>query len=145
MTTAKPLVAFGSWRCNCTFLAATLQEVPARCPDHGVELLDAPTWEENPHGVALGLAPDHRLEVADSIRRTHPAPAIRCQHHRGEYPGHVRCTAAATALLVDPDGDEKLSRQCASYYCDEHGTEIATEYLEKLGESWSLQPLEARQ
>ncbi len=58
----RNLVAFGSWRCNCTMLAATLADVPRECPTHGVTLLGPVSWETNKSGVGLGLMPDHRLD-----------------------------------------------------------------------------------
>lgn len=50
-------LAFGSWRCNCTMLAKTLEDVPERCPQHGEGLLDKPSWTLNPYNVPLGYEP----------------------------------------------------------------------------------------
>jgi hypothetical protein len=46
-------IAFAMWRCHCTTLAATIQEIPAKCPNHGMPLIDRPEWTENPHRVPL--------------------------------------------------------------------------------------------
>lgn len=48
-----------------------------------------------------------------------------------------RCKAKARCWLVAPDG----SHAPGGYYCDEHATEIVTEYREKLGETWTTVPL----
>lgn len=55
-TPGPELVAFGMWRCRCTMIAATLDEIPQRCPSHDSGLLDRPSWEENPHRVPLHKA-----------------------------------------------------------------------------------------
>lgn len=53
----RNLVAFGSWRCNCTMLVDHHADVPATCPEHSVGLLGPVTYESNPNNVALGYAP----------------------------------------------------------------------------------------
>lgn len=50
----KSLVAFGSWRCNCTQLAKKLEHIPDLCPLHNVGLLGARSWEQNPNKIPLG-------------------------------------------------------------------------------------------
>jgi hypothetical protein len=62
---APAVVAFGTWRCNCTMLAATLADVPGKCPTHGDGLLGPAEWTTNPHRKPLGLKPDHRLVAAE--------------------------------------------------------------------------------
>lgn len=59
------LVAFGTWRCNCTLLVDTIEEIPSRCPTHDAPALGRPSLETNPHGVALGLRGDHRLAAGE--------------------------------------------------------------------------------
>lgn len=57
----SPMIAFGSWACNCTIAAASMKGIPDLCPDHQTGLLGPRSWEENTSGVELGLRPDHRL------------------------------------------------------------------------------------
>ena len=60
------LVAFASWRCNCTMLAETMDGLADRCPTHGDGLLARPSWEANPHTVPLGLEAAYNKEAAES-------------------------------------------------------------------------------
>jgi len=53
-------VAFASWRCNCTILAVTKEEIPTLCPTHQKGLLGPIEWVVNKKNVALDLKPDHR-------------------------------------------------------------------------------------
>lgn len=48
-------VAFGGYRCDCTLLAAQMDEIPECCPTHNVGLLGPRSWEQNPNNVPLGL------------------------------------------------------------------------------------------
>jgi hypothetical protein len=61
----RNVVAFGTWRCNCTMLAEHIDDVPEQCPIHHVALLGPRTLELNPHRVPLGIWPDHRLTRAE--------------------------------------------------------------------------------
>lgn len=49
----------------------------------------------------------------------------------------ARCSFAATAKLVAPDGQDCRG----AYYCPVHGQETTNEYQVKLGETWTLRPL----
>jgi len=48
-------VAFASWRCNCTMLAKSREEIPDRCPKHAKGLLGPIEWVSNIHNVPLGF------------------------------------------------------------------------------------------
>ena len=55
MNSESKSVVFASYRCNCTILARTFAEIPSRCPEHDMEMLDRPSWEENTYNVPLGM------------------------------------------------------------------------------------------
>lgn len=56
-----------------------------------------------------------------------------CRDGKGE-----RCPREATVRLLDPDG----KRVPGGGMCDAHAREVVTEYREKLGEEWRVEPLE---
>jgi len=65
-TPGPEFVAFAMWRCNCITLAATINEIQAKCPDHGRPLIDRPEWTENPHRVPLHAARPSPLSSSDT-------------------------------------------------------------------------------
>ena len=62
--TKRRQVAFGSWKCNCTMLAAQIEEIPSSCPVHGGYLLGPRSWELVPSDLEFGIRPDHRIKEA---------------------------------------------------------------------------------
>lgn len=58
-------VVFASYRCNCTILGRTFAEIPKRCPEHNMEMLDRPSWEVNENNVPLGISKSEK--VAEEI------------------------------------------------------------------------------
>ncbi len=58
MDSLVPLLAFGTWRCNCTTLERELEDVPRRCPVHDAEELGSPVWTQPTFDAfRLGLLP----------------------------------------------------------------------------------------
>jgi hypothetical protein len=49
-----------------------------------------------------------------------------------------RCTAPAAYWLIQPDG----KRNPGGWICANHGQAIVAEYAAKLGEHWTLQPID---
>jgi len=67
---------------------------------------------------------------------TETRPLWRCEyiHHLA---GHLRCTAAATHRLRSDS-----NKLVPGAYCEKHAREIVTEYNEKLGWNWTMEPIE---
>ena len=67
---------------------------------------------------------------------------IQCSTYPDGYKRDVRgggrCPNSAAHWLIQPDG----KRNPGGYVCDAHGQAITSEYSEKLGEVWTLGPLE---
>ena len=60
--------------------------------------------------------------------------APRCSH----YTGRERCTALSVVWIHAPGSPLPVP---GCWVCREHGEAVITEYREKLGEEWTLQPL----
>ena len=63
-------------------------------------------------------------------------PTFRCTHYPASAWG--RCQADATHRLRDENG----KRVPGKVLCKEHAHEIITEYREKLGWNWTMEPLD---
>jgi len=63
-------------------------------------------------------------------------PPMRCTHFAAD--DGPRCTSAATHRLLTSFGD----RVPGSAMCKKHAQEVVTEYREKLGWEWAMQPLD---
>lgn len=62
MTTSRTAY-FASWRCNCTILATSADEIADLCPTHGKSLLGPREFVEVDTSAPLGIEPDHRVHV----------------------------------------------------------------------------------
>lgn len=58
----EKLAAFGSWRCNCTALEATMEAIPDHCPEHNEPLLGPRSWEPHLCAAPFGRMKDHRTD-----------------------------------------------------------------------------------
>ena len=63
---------------------------------------------------------------------------MRCSHYNGVGIGADRCRADATHWLFDPDGEKNPG----GWVCKAHGDAIVEEYAAKLGERWTLRPID---
>lgn len=48
------LLAFGTWKCGCTILTETWEQIAKTCPEHGDYLLGK-DWTDNPNNAPLGF------------------------------------------------------------------------------------------
>ena len=63
---------------------------------------------------------------------------MRCNH----WDAGVRCCERATTRLLGPNNGKVPGVYCAgSLYCEAHARAYQTEYREKLGEEWPIEPL----
>jgi len=60
----------------------------------------------------------------------------RCQHTH-HLAGHLRRTADATHYVRDDNG-----KRVPGVWCERHARETVTEYCEKLGWYWTMEPIE---
>ena len=72
-------VAFAGWRCHCTILAKTMEEIPDRCPTHAKGLLGPAEWVRNTHKVPLGV----QLSLYEAVM--HAADHIERQPHDYDF------------------------------------------------------------
>ena len=62
---------------------------------------------------------------------------MHCSYYlRNKKINTARCQRPAVGHLTAPDGFD------AGRVCQKHADEITTEYREKLGEQWTIRPLE---
>jgi hypothetical protein len=91
------LVAFGGWRCGCTMLAISREEIADKCPAHGDGLLGPVEWVSNKNDVRLGLKGDGHYPECGVSEGTHEGPCdcnadlAECAEHCTTFPMGEEC------------------------------------------------------